>query len=432
MAHQLKKLKLSLFCLTIIIGLGINSIVSCSLSQEVEILPLFSFVLIMPPYTSNVRLCCVELSEQLAQLNIDAKVKMHSWADILPRTWEYPVGQKYNIIPPYDEGGFDMFFLGWTTELNWDPTKQFSTKSIVPNGDNFYQYSNKTFDQLLVQYLSEYEFTNRKEKLTTLQEILYEDLPSIPVFYPRAYFGVKSTLTGLDPILLSNFIERYEFWDDASDHKVVYAIPTSLDAFNCFDTYQYYYESWMSAVYAGLFTYSQGSHEFEPLIAKNYTISADGKDITVDINPDAKFSDGNPVTAEDVKYSYQLYMTPISGLQTRAYKELVSLFEDNNSIEIIDQDTIIFHLKQPYAFVFRALSFGIIEKAKVEPALIQYGYEIFKEPPLTGNVSDTLVTSCGPFVLKNYNFTITNYRFTVHNITLEPNLYYVGNFPKLS
>ena len=37
--------------------------------------------------------------------------------------------------------------------------------------------------------------------------------------------------------------------------------------------------------------------------------SADGKTYTVTLRP-AKFQDGKPVTAEDVKFSYEFYLHP--------------------------------------------------------------------------------------------------------------------------
>jgi peptide/nickel transport system substrate-binding protein len=46
------------------------------------------------------------------------------------------------------------------------------------------------------------------------------------------------------------------------------------------------------------------STKIEPEIAESWTISADGKALTFKINPKAMFWDGSPVTAQDVKWSF--------------------------------------------------------------------------------------------------------------------------------
>lgn len=49
---------------------------------------------------------------------------------------------------------------------------------------------------------------------------------------------------------------------------------------------------------------SYDSTVIEPEIAESWTVSEDGKSITFAINPKAKFWDGSPVTADDIKWSF--------------------------------------------------------------------------------------------------------------------------------
>ena len=46
------------------------------------------------------------------------------------------------------------------------------------------------------------------------------------------------------------------------------------------------------------------STKIEPEVAESWTISKDGKTLTFKINPKAKFWDGSPVTAHDIKWSF--------------------------------------------------------------------------------------------------------------------------------
>ncbi|MEE9409460.1 MAG: ABC transporter substrate-binding protein, partial [Candidatus Heimdallarchaeota archaeon] len=82
---------------------------------------------------------------------------------------------------------------------------------------------------------------------------------------------------------------------------------------------------------------------------------------------------------------------------------LTKHLQNNSSIEVIDTDTIEFHLNTSYIFSSNLLSLGIIDKSTVEPLIDTYGYSVFEELPLTGNVNDSLVKSCGPFILEEFD-----------------------------
>jgi len=51
----------------------------------------------------------------------------------------------------------------------------------------------------------------------------------------------------------------------------------------------------------------------QPDVAREWTISPDGLTYTFTLNPDASFHDGRPVTAEDVKYSFERALNPDTG-----------------------------------------------------------------------------------------------------------------------
>ncbi|MHA1204597.1 MAG: ABC transporter substrate-binding protein, partial [Candidatus Heimdallarchaeaceae archaeon] len=189
-----------------------------------------------------------------------------------------------------------------------------------------------------------------------------------------------------------------------------WAIPAELTEYSIFIQESYYDKLWMNCVYYGLFERSQESHLMEPVIAKNYTISEDKKVIRVDINPNAYFSNGDKVTAYDVDYTYKLFMTKT--LNTPYYKELTSLFENNDSIKAIDYDTVEFKFKKPYAFALSALSHGIINKKLVSQYIEENGYKLTV-------LDQALVTSTGPYMLN-----VSEFNTSKSIITLRPNPYW--------
>lgn len=78
-----------------------------------------------------------------------------------------------------------------------------------------------------------------------------------------------------------------------------------------------------------------------PLLAQEVTESADHKTITFKLNPKAKFSDGKPVTTEDVKFTWDTIMNPKN--KTAPLQAYFSSFE---GLEVVDAQTVKFKVKR--------------------------------------------------------------------------------------
>lgn len=94
----------------------------------------------------------------------------------------------------------------------------------------------------------------------------------------------------------------------------------------------------------------------EPLLAESLEQSEDGSTWTIKLR-DAKFSDGTPVTSEDVKFTLLDLQRDIS-----LYRYL---FESIDSVDTPDEKTAVVNMSQPDAFLPEALSLycaGIIPK----------------------------------------------------------------------
>jgi peptide/nickel transport system substrate-binding protein len=77
---------------------------------------------------------------------------------------------------------------------------------------------------------------------------------------------------------------------------------TTLDiSRNLCDTCQIY----NSAVYETLLRAPNATDELQPLLAESWEANADNTQFTFKLNPDATFSDGSPVEAKDVKWSWE-------------------------------------------------------------------------------------------------------------------------------
>lgn len=85
------------------------------------------------------------------------------------------------------------------------------------------------------------------------------------------------------------------------------------------------------------------SYDWMPSLASKWEISKDGKEFTFTLNKKAKFSDGTPVTAEDVKFSFDLiFMKGVMCAHLRPYYSAIK------KVEVLGADKIRFTAGEVY------------------------------------------------------------------------------------
>lgn len=106
-------------------------------------------------------------------------------------------------------------------------------------------------------------------------------------------------------------------------------------------------------------------------IAKSWDISADGLTYTFHMRDDVKFSDGTPVTADDVAFTYTLAcdnsfdgVLDVSAIGIKGWEDYNSGKSTSvEGIKVVDKNTIQFTLAQPNASAIYSLGSGILSKA---------------------------------------------------------------------
>lgn len=91
--------------------------------------------------------------------------------------------------------------------------------------------------------------------------------------------------------------------------------------------------------------------KLQPSAAESWEYSDGNTTLTLDLREDMTFSDGNPVTADDVVATMERTRTT-PGIQSPALSAV-------ESIEATDDSTVVLHLAQPDAGLLTALSLGI-------------------------------------------------------------------------
>jgi peptide/nickel transport system substrate-binding protein len=94
----------------------------------------------------------------------------------------------------------------------------------------------------------------------------------------------------------------------------------------------------------------------------NGGLSADGKTITLKLRDDVKWSDGEPLTAEDYVFTFDMIM---SDKNTPLGRYPYDKFVD--SVEAPDPTTVVINLKQPFAAWLTSLFYYILPKHVLQP-----------------------------------------------------------------
>ena len=111
-------------------------------------------------------------------------------------------------------------------------------------------------------------------------------------------------------------------------------------------------------IYAGL-VHLTPSLEAVPDLAESWE-SPDPTTFIFKLRPDLKFSDGSPLTADDVVFTYTSAINPDFNAPDRA------LYTPITAIEALDPLTVKFTLSAPYAPLLSYLDKGIVSKAATE------------------------------------------------------------------
>lgn len=136
-------------------------------------------------------------------------------------------------------------------------------------------------------------------------------------------------------------------------------------------------------VYDGLVRYQDGKLEVEPGLAESWEISDDGLTYTFKLRQGVKFHDGSDFNAEAVKFNFDRMLDKEHPFHHTGPFPLSFFFSAIKETEVVDADTVRFHLNEPYAPFLSNLAYptGLI----VSPAAVKkHDKEFGRHPSGTG------------------------------------------------
>jgi peptide/nickel transport system substrate-binding protein len=169
---------------------------------------------------------------------------------------------------------------------------------------------------------------------------------------------------------------------------------------------------WISLnLYATLIQPTVDGKDIEPGLAESWTVSADGKTITLKIRPGLKFADGSPLALSDIKWSLDRAANKESG------GDFQFLLGAIQSIETQGSDIVVLNLSRPDPSILQALATfnaGIMPEKLLMAAP---GKDLDEK---SKNFADHPIGS-GPFVLTSWS------RNNEMVLSRNPNYWKLGN-----
>src|SRR5215510_2431580 len=148
----------------------------------------------------------------------------------------------------------------------------------------------------------------------------------------------------------------------------------------------------------------------EPALAKSWSVSPDGRHYTLELRRGIRFSDGHAFDADDVVFSFQIYLDEKVDSPQR---DLLKVGDKPIQVRKLGPYQVAFDLPQPYAAAER-----LFDSVSILPRhLLQQAYEQDKISQAWNPATNPdAIAGLGPFRIKNYT--------PGRQIVLERNPYY--------
>jgi len=205
-------------------------------------------------------------------------------------------------------------------------------------------------------------------------------------------FSSSINKSNIDEDLPKSFQRAYKATqkeDYAEGDWLVTAFSTGLKTLTPLVSQDAYASVVQDYIFESLLTRNPETLEWEGLIAKNWKVSDDGLTISFDMRSDIKFSDGKPLTADDVVFTFNFIMDQrIAAPRDRAYLKKIKRVYASGKYKVI------FEYAEPY---FNALSL-----AGSMDILPEHFYQPYLNNPQSFNESKGLLLGSGPYRMKDY------------------------------
>ena len=199
-------------------------------------------------------------------------------------------------------------------------------------------------------------------------------------------------------------------WASRVEPKTLNPISAENDVYSRWITRLNIFEPLLVYDFDSFATLEDKTMKLKPWLAESYEISGDGLEITFRLRDDIHFSDGVPVTADDIIFTYETIINPAIDAAN-----IANLYIDVERAVKVNDRVVKFFMKRPYFKALPILSFwdvGILAK---------HIYEFSDAAQFNKHISNP--TGSGPYVFEKWDVG--------RQIVLRRNENYWGSKPKL-
>ncbi len=208
-----------------------------------------------------------------------------------------------------------------------------------------------------------------------------------------------ASCSSLDQLRLENF--RVEAADVPTLVSPVVGEPKT---FNYFLSQESSSSDVLGFLYQGLIRVDQTTSEIVPALAESWTISPDGQTITFVLKEDLKWSDGEPLTADDVVFTYNDLL--LNEAITTDTRDILRIGAEGKlpTVRKTGDRLIQFQIPEPFAPFLRVTGIAIMPKHILEETVTNLdgdGQPLFMST--WGTDTDPRdVVGCGPYTLQAF------------------------------
>ena len=300
---------------------------------------------------------------------------------LIARAWEQ-LGLKVQVITapdwpniskqmdfPWENHAFMCAYIARPERLDPDEllTRPLHSRAIQKGGSNYAGYSHPEYDTVVDAGRAELDVEKRRALVWKAQEIVARDIPHITLFhkkglhvYNKRKWGNVVSIPGTGFFNVLNIVEATPLTGDATLVVTEQGTFTSLSPF-------YAPSYWTSTDVSRLIfdTLSKIGPDMRPMPwAASSWVPLSPTLVEVQLRKGMKFHDGKPVTAEDVKFSYE----EIKKWKVPLY---VPALEPLKQVSVVDTHTVRIELTHPYAplYIQTFAQIPIVPKHIWEPVL---------------------------------------------------------------
>jgi len=265
-----------------------------------------------------------------------------------------------NLGKTFDQGGFDILFVGYNLLIDPDPFSLYHSSQFPPTGQNYYLWNNTQNDNVTSLIKTTLDHDARINYVKQWQVLASTELPSIPILYTKEIVAFGNAYPNAQTVF-----NTYHFpaWP-----PIEHLSASGTTSFILAQTGQAPGEGILPELSTSYYDLAVSGEIFSGLALRNdtlfktmipdlaagtpsspgWTSSPDGKTWDVNLRPGVTWQDGKPFNATDVKFTFDLYQDPTFASPTGAFVQ--SIVGGKNNVTITGPMSVRFNLPAPYAY----------------------------------------------------------------------------------